>query len=387
MCLAISIIPIGIIGGIQGFESQSNFLIALIFIVTLIVSFVISYFITYPLEKLTKNIDKISKGKLDVNLDYSEINEINNLTDSLNRVMASLKLAIVKVGVKKGELFEDAIKTKEEFENKQKDIFDSIVGWVWETDDKANMVFCSDNISKILGYQPNEIAGKNLYELINKDSVKQVKQVFNDAAKNEKPIKNLEIQINSKKNEKKYFLLNAVPFFDEQGKLSGFRGVDTDITTEKYKENKIKEINTELETLKVEITELLNQREKKKLNFEKNLNKIEEKWSEHEFDSVFILDENANILDCNDNMPKRLGYSKSEILSLNLSDIDALESKNDILDKIQKTKKEGVISFKTIHKRKDGSAILVHENLQYNKDKKQFKGIIREDYSLKKSSK
>lgn len=387
MCLAISIIPIGIIGGIQGFESQSNFLIALIFIVTLIVSFVISYFITYPLEKLTKNIDKISKGKLDVNLDYSEINEINNLTDSLNRVMASLKLAIVKVGVKKGELFEDAIKTKEEFENKQKDIFDSIVGWVWETDDKANMVFCSDNISKILGYQPNEIAGKNLYELINKDSVKQVKQVFNDATKNEKPIKNLEIQINSKKNEKKYFLLNAVPFFDEQGKLSGFRGVDTDITTEKYKENKIKEINTELETLKVEITELLNQREKKKLNFEKNLNKIEEKWSEHEFDSVFILDENANILDCNDNMPKRLGYSKSEILSLNLSDIDALESKNDILDKIQKTKKEGVISFKTIHKRKDGSAILVHENLQYNKDKKQFKGIIREDYSLKKSSK
>jgi PAS domain S-box-containing protein len=387
MCLAISIIPIGIIGGIQGFQSQSNFLIVLIFIVTLIVSFVISYFITHPIEKLTKNIDKISKGKLDVNLDYSEINEINNLTDSLNRVMASLKLAIVKVGVKKGELFEDAIKAKEEFETKQKDIFDSIKGWVWETDDKTNIVFCSDNISKILGYKPNEITGKNLYDLTNKDSAKQLKQAFNDAAKNEKPIKNLEIQINSKKNEKKYFLLNAVPFFNKEGKLSGFRGVDTDITTEKYKENKIKEINTELSTLKVEITELLNQRDKKRLSFEKNVSKLEEKWSEHEFDAVFIFDENANILDCNDNMSKRLGYSKSEILSLNISDIDALESKNDIIDKIQKTKKEGVISFKTIHKRKDGSAILVHENLQYNKDKNQFKGIVREDYSLKKSSK
>jgi PAS domain S-box-containing protein len=387
MCLAISIIPIGIIGGIQGFQSQSNFLIVLIFIVTLIVSFVISYFITHPIEKLTKNIDKISKGKLDVNLDYSEINEINNLTDSLNRVMASLKLAIVKVGVKKGELFEDAIKAKEEFETKQKDIFDSIKGWVWETDDKTNIVFCSDNISKILGYKPNEIIGKNLYDLTNKDSAKQLKQAFNDAAKNEKPIKNLEIQINSKKNEKKYFLLNAVPFFNKEGKLSGFRGVDTDITTEKYKENKIKEINTELSTLKVEITELLNQRDKKRLSFEKNVSKLEEKWSEHEFDVVFIFDENANILDCNDNMSKRLGYSKSEILSLNISDIDALESRNDIIDKIQKTKKEGVISFKTIHKRKDGSAILVHENLQYNKDKNQFKGIVREDYSLKKSSK
>jgi PAS domain S-box-containing protein len=392
MCLAISFIPVGIIGGIQGFQSQSNFLIGIIFIVTAFVSLVISYFITKPLEKLTKNIDQISKGKLDVNLDYSEIKEINNLTDSLNRVMASLKLAIVKVGVKKGEIFEDAIKAKEEVENKQKDIFDSIHGWVWETDDKTNIVFCSDNISKILGYKPNEITGKNLYDLLDADYAKQAKQAFNDAVKNKKPIKNLEIQSTSKKGENKYFLLNAVPFFKEDGKLSGFRGVDTDITSEKIKDGKIKELNSDLSELKMEITNLLNQREGKGLRNkiktgEQNTIKLEDKWSEHEFDAVFIFDENANILDCNDNMSKRLGYSKSEILSLNISDIDALESKNDIIDKIKKTKKEGVVSFKTIHKRKDGSAILVHENLQYNKDKNQFKGIVREDYSLKKSSK
>jgi len=392
MCLAISFIPVGIIGGIQGFQSQSNFLIGIIFIVTAVVSLVISYFITKPLEKLTKNIDQISKGKLDVSLDYSEIKEINNLTDSLNRVMASLKLAIVKVGVKKGEIFEDAIKAKEEFENKQKDIFDSIHGWVWETDDKANIVFCSDNISKILGYKPNEITGKNLYDLLDADYAKQAKQAFNDAVKNKKPIKNLEIQSTSKKGENKYFILNAVPFFTQDKKLSGFRGVDTDITSEKIKESKIKELNSDLSELKMEITSLLNQREGKRLRNkiktgEQNTIKLEDKWSEHEFDAVFIFDENANILDCNDNMSKRLGYSKSEILSLNISDIDALESKNDIIDKIKKTKKEGVVSFKTIHKRKDGSAILVHENLQYNKDKNQFKGIVREDYSLKKSSK
>jgi PAS domain S-box-containing protein len=141
----------------------------------------------------------------------------------------------------------------------------------------------------------------------------------------------------------------------------------------------------------MEITRLLNQREgkifKNKIKVgEIETIKLEDKWSEHEFDAVFIFDENANILDCNDNMPKRLGYSKSEILSLNLSDIDALESKNDIIDKIKKTKKEGVISFKTIHKRKDGSAVLVHENLQYLKEKNKFKCIVREDYSLKKTS-
>jgi PAS domain S-box-containing protein len=112
----------------------------------------------------------------------------------------------------------------------------------------------------------------------------------------------------------------------------------------------------------------------------------DERWSEHKFDSVFIFDENANILDCNKNMYKRLGYSKSEILSLNMSDFDVLESKQEILNKIKKAKKIGVLSIKTIHKRKDGSAFLVSENLQYLKNKNEFKCIVREDFPPKKST-
>ena len=73
MCLAISFIPIGIIGGIQGFQSSSSLLlIGLITIVTFIASLIISYLITRPIERLTRNIDEISKGKLDVKLENSE---------------------------------------------------------------------------------------------------------------------------------------------------------------------------------------------------------------------------------------------------------------------------------------------------------------------------
>ena len=111
--------------------------------------------------------------------------------------------------------------------------------------------------------------------------------------------------------------------------------------------------------------------------------KIEDRWTEHGHDSVFIFDENANILDCNDNMYKRLGYTKSEMLSLNIVDFDALESKEDIINKINDVKKTGSLNFKTIHKRKDGSAILVFENVQYLKDNNTFKCIVREDYSVR----
>ncbi len=389
MCLAIAIIPIGIIGGFQGFQSdESTILIALIFGVTFCVSFLISYIITHPIEKLTKNIDEISKGKLDVQLSYGEINEINNLTESLNRVMASLKLAIHKVGVKKGEIFEDAIKAKEEFEQKQNDILNSINGWAWETDAKGNIEFASENVSRCLGYNPEEIAGMNIYDLIDPKDVKNAKQTFAESAKNQKPVNNF-LNWNIKSNNDKIFVsTNAVPFFDGDDNLKGFRGVNTDITNEQNAKKKIKELTNELSNLKVEITDLLNERDKNKEGTSLPLKKEKaKKWSEHEFDSVFLLNENADIMDCNEKMYKRLGYSKSEILSFNLSDIDALETKKDIVNKIKKAKKDGSITFKTIHKRKDGSAVLVEENLQYVADENKYKGIIREDYSLKKAKK
>jgi PAS domain S-box-containing protein len=164
--------------------------------------------------------------------------------------------------------------------------------------------------------------------------------------------------------------------------------LNTDIINKKNKEKKIIKQYLDLFKLK-KIKKLVNLfrlkilRNKIKLSLQNNI-MFEDKFSEHEFDAVFIFDENANILDCNENMYKKLGYTKNEILSLKLSDINLLESKNDIFDKIKKTKKFGTFSYKTIHKKKDGSGIFVFENLQYNKNKNQFKSIVHEEYSHKK---
>jgi len=388
MCLAITAIPIAIIGGIQGFRSQSVLLIGLVFIVTLIVSFVIAYFVTRPIEKLTKNIDKISKGTLDVNLDYSEIYEINNLTESLNRVMASLKLAVHKVGVKKGEIFEDAIKAKEAYEKRQNDLLNSINGWAWETDAKGIILYCSKNVSSILGYKCQELIGQSAFNLMIAEDAKNAKQIFNDASRKKNIIKNFENWNIKENGEKICVLTNGVPIYDDIGNLKGFRGVNTEITDEKRAINRIKELNSELTELKGEITNLVDNRDTKlsktNLKTQKIKKVINDEWIEHELDLVIVFNEKAEILDCNKNMYKKLGYTKDEILKLNLSDIDVLESKKDLKDKIQKAKKDGIISFKTIHNRKDGSALLVYENFKYNKAKNEFKGIIREDNNIKK---
>ena len=387
MCLTISTIPIGIIGGIEGFQS-SFLLIGLIFFVTFIVSITISYLISRPLEKLTGNINEISKGQLDVTLPPSEIHEINNLTDSLNRIMASLKLAIHKVGVKKGEIFEDNVKLMDESKKKQEDLLNSIPGWVWETDSKGIYLFCSDNISKFLGYNAKEMIGKSIFDSMMPEDAKKSKQAFNEASEKKKPINNLETCITHKNGGKIFFNTNGVPFFDESGNIQGYRGVNTEINSVKETRDKNKKINLKISDQKRKETFILNEHENKKESepMEINPKKIRENRSEHDIDSFFIFDENANILDCNENIYKRLGYSKNEMLSLNIADFDALEKKNDLIEKINHAKKNGTVSFKTIHKRKDGSIILVNEIFQYDKSKNNFKCIVREDNSKNKSS-
>jgi PAS domain S-box-containing protein len=366
MCLAISIIPIGIIGGIEGFQS-SFLLIGLIFLVTFAFSIMISYLITRPLEKLTKNIIEISKGKLDVELATSEIHEINNLTESLNRIMASLKLAIHKVGVKKGEIFQDTVKSADILKNNKADLFDTISGWMWETDPKGNYTYCSENISKFLGYTPEEIIGKSCFDTLQIENSKESKQIFSDAIKQKKPVNNLESWITNKNGDKICIRTNGVPLLDDDGNLIGYKGINTDITNEKESESRITELNTKISDLKMEINGLLNDRrnDTKDEQTEIEKDKQEEKSEKQKVDYVFIFDEDANVIACTDTMYKKLGYTKDEMLNLNITDFDALESIKEIKDKINQAKKNGHFSFKTMHKCKDGSKFLVYENFQY----------------------
>jgi PAS domain S-box-containing protein len=383
MCLAISLIPIGIIGGIQGFQSTTMMLIGLIAVVTFIVSLIISYLISRPIEKLTRNIDGISKGKLDVRLENSEIYEINKLIASLNRVMASLKLAIHKVGVKKGEIFEETVKAQEKKEERYIDLIDSINGCAWEIDTQGLYTFCTQNSTHLLGYTPDEMIGKNLFTFAAQGEGEKVKQVF-DKAPRKKIVNSFEHCIKCKTGKKRWVTTSFVPFFDDTGNLLGYRGVDLDITQSKATEEELDRLQKELMLIKNRqnpVTTVETSYQAPVTMAIKDTG-LEEKWPETGSDAVFLFNENADIVDCTESMHKRLGYTKGEMLSLNMTDFDALESKKDVLDKINLVKKNRSLTFKTIHKRKDGSAILVDESIFYLQDKNIFKCVVKENHPL-----
>jgi PAS domain S-box-containing protein len=381
MCLTISLIPVGIIGGFADFKVATAFL-GLILVSTFVVALVMAYYISRPLEKLTKNIDEISKGNLDVELEKSEIFEVNNLTESLSRVMTSLKLAIQKVGVKKGEIFEETLKAKEAAEEKYQDLLKNIDDWAWETDTKGVYVACSAKVAETLGYTPEEIIGKSVFELMPSEEAKKTEAVFKDASKNQEPIYKLENYYIHKDGSKVRVFTNAVPVFDGEGDFQGYRGIHKNITTHVQSELKIEELiqkNKRLREMRMKSPHVFNELN----NIQEKLIRTEEKLKanqpEEEFDYVFLFDEQANIVDCSENIDKKLGYKKDEMLLLNLTDFVLIEDTEGIEKKIKQIKKQGIIRLKTIHKRKDGSSVFVTEDIRYLNNRQIFQCAVKED--------
>jgi PAS domain S-box-containing protein len=96
-------------------------------------------------------------------------------------------------------------------------------------------------------------------------------------------------------------------------------------------------------------------------------------------DSLLLLDENTRIVDCTTAVHGLLGYTREELLNLTLSDFDALETPQSIKEKLKEAKKHGSITLKTIHKRKDGSSLLVQEHIDYLKDKNLFQCMVKKE--------
>lgn len=80
-----------------GREGMMNFynLSATLFIMILLITFFLNAHITRPIKDLSKAVDELSKGNFETKINTETgINEIDVLAQSLNRILASLKLAV-----------------------------------------------------------------------------------------------------------------------------------------------------------------------------------------------------------------------------------------------------------------------------------------------------
>ena len=79
-------------------------------------------------------------------------------------------------------------------------------------------------------------------------------------------------------------------------------------------------------------------------------------------DSVWVIDSSANIIDVNNSAIEIMGYSREELLSMKIGDIDAYHYPKEIKELTSKVPIDKIQTFETCHKTKDGRKIPVEIN-------------------------
>lgn len=138
--------------------------------------------------------------------------------------------------VSQSQKIQEALKESEE---RFKDITFSIADWVWEVDDNFIYTYCSEKVEELLGYSPEEILGKRIFDFMPKEEEHKLNEGFAILAGQKKPIRDVESYNIRKDGHVVCMLINAVIVVDEQNNFLGYRGVAKNITERKDTEKKL----------------------------------------------------------------------------------------------------------------------------------------------------
>jgi len=140
--------------------------------------------------------------------------------------------------VTKEKEIEKALKESEE---KFRAIIETAIDWIWEVDETGTYTYSSPNVLKILGYSDKEIVGVTAFDLMPEKEKERVSKIFIEYSSQNKAIRNLE-NINIHKNGKHIVMeTSAFPFFNANGELLGYRGIDRDVSMRNKNEKALKE--------------------------------------------------------------------------------------------------------------------------------------------------
>jgi sigma-B regulation protein RsbU (phosphoserine phosphatase) len=108
--------------------------------------------------------------------------------------------------------------------------------WLWEQDPEGRYLYSSSAVRDILGFAPLEIRGKHYLDLLTAEDRKH----WTAAADIRQPFHRLVNRYRHKDGHEVYTESTGAPIFDEQGKLTKWRGVDHDITARKAFEDALR---------------------------------------------------------------------------------------------------------------------------------------------------
>lgn len=248
-----------------------------------------------------------------------------------------------------------------EAEVKYRTVADFTYDWEIWISPNLEFIYCSPSCKRITGYDANEFySDHSLFRrLIHKDyrrnwdehlKINQLKQCD----------ETLEFIIIDKNGKEKWIEHLCTPVFDKSGVFIGRRGSNREITERKLTEESLRESDVRFQKL-----------------------------IEQAGDGFELINENGQYVDVNETSCKQLGYTKEELLSLTIADIDPSVTIEKYKEQFNSLINSQPITFESHHKRKDGICFPVEISASVIKLKKGYKSLalVRDISERKKAEK
>ncbi|MFL5544622.1 MAG: putative bifunctional diguanylate cyclase/phosphodiesterase [Gemmatimonadaceae bacterium] len=112
--------------------------------------------------------------------------------------------------------------------------------WVWEIDASLHLVYSNRAIEATLGYKPNALIGSDISTLLSDPSRAEVKRGFPRVLRRAGTFQGWRLQWRHADGHLKTLESMGVPLFDDDGKVSGYRGMSHDLTEDLKKEERLR---------------------------------------------------------------------------------------------------------------------------------------------------
>ena len=131
-------------------------------------------------------------------------------------------------------------------EKRFRDLAENTSDWIWEVDEKIRYIYTSPKVTELLGYTPEEVLGKTPFDFMPAEEAARIRTGFDEMLQNPQPFQRIENINIHKDGSLRVLETSGIPLFDAEGRFSGLRGIDRDITERKKAEEEIKRLNSDL---------------------------------------------------------------------------------------------------------------------------------------------
>ncbi|HVO43384.1 MAG TPA: PAS domain S-box protein [Aggregatilineales bacterium] len=139
---------------------------------------------------------------------------------------------------------EEALRESEE---RFRALVESGSDWIWEVDSEGIYTYVSPKVRQLLGYEPDEVLGRMLFDLMPDAEAQRVATLFAEIVAVRAPIFGLENSYLHRDGHLVVLETNGVPILLPDGTLAGYRGIDRDITKRKRAEDELKKLSQAME--------------------------------------------------------------------------------------------------------------------------------------------